>query len=132
MSNFAELVSRLKTMFETDAKNSLRTSIVIGLTHAEMLRSVESYVLPGLLRLSSIIQSRLLDSSYEIGDNYNPICVILMSRLPWTKWEMDSMTFTPPITVSLAPYTKPQLAELLTQYLIVTSDRQRKGNNENK
>ena len=132
MGNFAELVSRLKTMFENDAKNDVRTSIVIGLTHAEMLRSVESNVLPGLLRLSSIIQSRLLDSSDEIRDNYNPVCVILMSRLPWTKWEMDSMTFTPPITVSLAPYTKPQLTELLTQYLIVTSDRQRKGNNENK
>ena len=131
VSNFAEFVSRLKTMFENDAKNNVRTSILIGLTHAEMLRSVESNVLPGLLRLSSIIQSRLSHSSDDTRDAYNPVCVILMSRLPWTKWEMDSMTFTPPITVSLAPYTKPQLAELLTQYLIVTSDRQ-KGNNENK
>ena len=117
-------------MFENDAKNSVRTLTLIALTHAEMLRSVESNVLPGLLRLSSIIQSRLAHTSDETRDVYHPVCVILMSRLPWTKWELDSMTFSLPITVSLAPYTKSQLSELLTQYLMVTSHTPRKVNKE--
>ena len=125
MNNLAEFVFRLKRMFQNDADMKVNTLTLIGLSHAEMLRGVESNVLPGLLRLATIVQSRL---STDVS---NPVCVILMSRLPWSKWEMDSMTYSAPITVSLEPYSKSQLSQLLTQYLMVTIDTQRKNCLEN-
>ena len=116
----SELVFRIKKLFQQDAEMKMNSLTLIGLAHAEMLRNLESTVLPGFLRLSNMIQSRL-SSNFD-----NAICVILMSRLPWSKWEMDSTTFSVPITVGLEPYSKSQLSELLTKYLMVTTHTQTK------
>ena len=101
-------------MFQQDADLNISSLTIIGLAHAEMLRNVESNVLPGLIRLSSVVQSRL-DSSVS-----NSLCVILMSRLPWNKWEMDSTLNSSPIIVKLEAYSKSKLSILLNQYLKTT------------
>ena len=101
-------------MFQQDADQNISSLTIIGLAHAEMLRNVESNVLPGLIRLSSVVQSRL-----DLGTS-NSLCVILMSRLPWNKLEIDSTLNASPITVKLEPYSKSKLSILLNQYLITT------------
>ena len=111
-SNLADFVFKLGKLSQQDALANKSPVTIIALAHAEMLRTLEQTVLPGLIRLSSIVQSRLEPKSSH------SICVIMMSRLPWNKWEMDSALNSSPVTVKLEPYTKEDLAILLTKYLL--------------
>ena len=43
---------------------------------------------------------------------------MLVSKLPWKKWEMEAMGDSP-VTINVPPYTKEQNVQLLTQYLIL-------------
>ena len=92
VNSLAEFILSLKRMFQHDSDTKTNSLTLIGLAHAEILRSVDFNVLPGLFRLSSLVESRL-DS-----DVSHSICVILMSRQPWSKWEMESRLSAAPIT----------------------------------
>lgn len=124
-NNLSEFVFGLKKMFQHDADLNVSSLTIIGFAHAEMLRNVESNVLPGLVRLASVVQSRL-NSTVS-----NSLCVILMSRLPWNKWELDSTLNSSPIIVKLEPYSKSKLSILLNQYLITTYGTKRKNVDKN-
>ena len=126
VNSLAEFILSLKRMFQHDSDTKTNSLTLIGLAHAEILRSVDFNVLPGLFRLSSLVESRL-DS-----DVSHSICVILMSRQPWSKWEMESRLSAAPITVKLEPYSKVQLSDLLTQYLLTTVGAKRKDLANNK
>ena len=111
-SNLADFVYKLKKVAQHDFELNTSSLTIIGLAHAEMLRTLEPSVLPGLIRLSSIVNSRLgYNSSHSI-------CIVMMSRLPWSKWEMESHLNSCPVIIKLDPYTKDQLSKLLTRYLV--------------
>ena len=111
-NNLADFVYKLKRIAQHDTQSNHSSLTIIGLAHAEMLRNLEPCVLPGLIRLSSIVNSRLESKSLH------SICVVMMSRIPWSKWEMDSALNACPVIVKLEPYSKDQLSKLLTKYLV--------------
>ena len=61
--------------------------------------------LPGFQRLQSLT-------------GIDGLTVVLVSKLPWKKWEMEAMGDSP-VTINVPPYTKEQNVQLLTQYLIL-------------
>jgi len=46
--------------------------------------------------------------------------VVFISNLPWKKWEMESLSFAPAVSLTLAPYSKQQKVQLLTKHLART------------
>ena len=116
VSNLAELTLRLKKMIQRDSEMNFNSVTFIGLTHAEVLRTLDPNVLPGIIRLSTILQNR---TNCMVR---SPVCIILMSRAPWSKWEMEAKLNSPPVTIKLQPYSRAQLSELMTQCLIATKN----------
>jgi hypothetical protein len=75
-TNFAELVAKL-TEILTTSKSTKKDSVkscVIALSNAEILRHLDSFLLPGLLHLAQLTQLN--------------ICVIFISRIPWSRWQI--------------------------------------------
>ena len=116
VSNLAELTLRLKKMIQRDSEMNFNSVTFIGLTHAEVPRTLDPNVLPGIIRLSTILQNR---TNCMVR---SPVCIILMSRAPWSKWEMEAKLNSPPVTIKLQPYSRAQLSELMTQCLIATKN----------
>merc|ERR1711981_1020031 len=81
--NFSDFVGKLNklNMLVCNRGNSNRLNIntaskvVIVLTNADRLRSLDPFLLPGLMKLN------------EPVDKVN-ISVVLVSKLPWSKWRL--------------------------------------------
>ena len=97
-TNLSDFVTKLNKL---EIYNT--SKVVIVLTNADRLRSLDPHLLPALMKLN------------EIVDNLN-ISVVLVSKLPWSKWRLTNyMAANPPVQVFVKPYSKCQLSQILTK-----------------
>jgi len=102
-NNLSDFVHKLaRNVSELD---NGKARLIIALTDAQQLRQQEFNLLPGFQRLQSLT-------------GIEGLTVVLVSKLPWKKWEMEAMGDSP-VTINVPPYTKEQNVQLLTQYLIL-------------
>ena len=74
VSNFAELVTKISDILMSKASAAKTKNVVIALSNAEILRQLDSFLIPGFLRLAELTQLN--------------ICVIFISRIPWSRWQI--------------------------------------------
>ena len=108
---FSEFVGKLNklNMLVCNRRNSIQlkidiaSKVVIVLTNADRLRSLDPFLLPGLMKLN------------ELVDEVN-ISVVLVSKLPWSKWRLTHyMAASPPVQIFVKPYSKNQLRQILAK-----------------
>ena len=106
---FPDFVCKLNklNMLVCNRRNSIKLNIntaskvVIVLTNADRLRSLDPFLLPGIMKLN------------ELVDEIN-ISVVLVSKLPWSKWRLTQyMASSPPVQVFVKPYSRSQLRQIL-------------------
>ena len=98
--NFPDFVIKLNKL--KDSRNTSK-KVIIVLTNADRLRSLDQHLLPGLMKLN------------ELVDGVN-ISVVLVSKFPWSKWRLTHyMAASPPVQVFIKPYSKIQLSEILNK-----------------
>jgi len=98
--NFPDFVTKLNKLKDSHKNTS---KVVIVLTNADRLRSLDQHLLPGLMKLN------------ELVDGVN-ISVVLVSKFPWSKWRLTHyMAASPPVQVFIKPYSKIQLSEILNK-----------------
>jgi len=108
VANFAEFVGKLRRRLKGSSGSK---PVVIALSDVQQLRHCDFNLLPGLQRLQSLTGFK------------NKLCVVFISNLPWKKWEMEALSFSPAVTLTLAPYTKQQKVQLLTKHLAQRTPR---------
>lgn len=97
-STFSDFVAILKG---SDLGSKDPKPVVIVLRHADrLLRGTDALLLPGLLALRNLTGLRRLT-------------IVLVSRLPWSRWKLTHWTATPPAQITVATYSRPQLTDIL-------------------
>ena len=105
--SFSDFVGTLTKVFEN---SKTVPKIVIALTNAEKLRDIDGHILPSFLRLREFCAGAV------------DVCVVLVSRVPWNKFQHPSLASVPsPIPVVFRPYAKDELSQIVAAKLLSDS-----------